>query len=178
MNDRPRWRFDIGSSLLTLVAVGVVSFGYGLWEHETAQPSKKKARSAPDLKRIATFKVGTDGTLSDSIMGNVVVGRSQDDYQAMTEAIDSGDDIGLREIVVSGRGFKVGNGNAVVLRGSAPFGVVEVQFSGGDHAGEMGWVSGDTFHASADANPAVASLNAPDTNGAADSNGVSPIGGP
>lgn len=178
MDDRSRWRFDVPSSLLTLLVVAVGSFAYRGWMHETALPPTKKARVAPDLQRIAQLKVGTEGTLSDTILGSVAIGRTEDDYQAMTEAIDSGDDVGLREIIVSGRGFKVGNGNAAVLRSNPAFGVVEVQFAGGDHAGETGWASGDSFHPNGDTVPPAVGPGAPDVNGPPSSGGAPPVGGP
>ncbi len=99
-----------------------------------------------DLERISRLQVGAEGTLSDPIRGTVAVGRTPEDYEAIVEAQDTGDDISLREIVVSGRGFKTLNGNGAQLLEKDAFGVVKLKLLGGDHTDEIGWSSGEYFH--------------------------------
>ena len=178
MAERAKWRFDVRSSLLTLLVVGLGGLGYRLLKPHEPIPPSAKDRATADLDRIARLRVGVEGALSDPINGNVAVARTRDDYDAIEEAQDSGDAIGLREIIVSGRAFKVSNGNSAELKGKDPYGVVKLQLEGGDHAGEVGWASGEYFRASGGDAPAASRANPPGSAVPVDGDGAQPIGGP
>ena len=134
------------SSLLTLVVVAVCGLGYRSWLRRPAVSPTAKDRVTVDLDRISRLAIGVEGTLSDPVHGNVLVGRTREDLDAMTEAEDSDDDIGLRELVVAGRGFRVLNGNGADLEEKGPYGTLRVHLAGGDHGDEEGWTSGEYFH--------------------------------
>ena len=143
---KARWRFDIPSSLLTLVVAGIAAFGVRAYRHQPAKPRTAHERIAVDLDRIQGLKAGYVGHLSDPIHGVVTVGKTREDYEAMAEAEDTGDEMGLQEIVSSGRGYRIHSGNDAELVAKNPLGEVKLKIAGGDYADEDVWTSGEYFH--------------------------------
>lgn len=145
MAERTGWRFDVRSSLLTLVVVGAGALIYHAWLLETAPPPPPEARVV-DLGRIARFKLGMQGVLRDPLRGGVYVGRTREDYTAYAKAQVARDQVEQRMVSASGRAYRVANGNAAEIRGKDPTGLIRVRILGGDHGGEVSWTSGEFFN--------------------------------
>lgn len=142
---KARWRFDVPTALLTLVVAGGAAFGYRAYTHRHVPLRTAQERLADDLNRIQGLKVGAEGRLSDPLRGNVTVGKTREDYEAMVEAEDTGDAVGVQEIVSSGRGYRIRNGNDATLVAKNPLGEVKLRIGGGDYADEVVWTSGEYF---------------------------------
>lgn len=160
MAERTGWRFDVRSSLLTLVVVGICALVYRGWRAQNAPPPPPEERVV-DLERIARFKFGEQGVLRDPLRGGVYVGLTRDDYTAYAKAQAARDLVEQRVISASGRAFRVTNGNVAEIRGKDPAGLIKVRVLGGDHSGEVAWTSGEFF------NPEAASTQIPGDDGAA-----------
>ena len=140
------WRFDVRSSLLTLAVAALGLGGYRALRPKPPHRPTLDERVAADLHRIDRLKVGQAGRLINPTGRSVAVGLTRADYDAVAQAEDEGDDMGVQTLVASDRALRVPSNSEGTLQEKAPLGLVKLKFTGGDFTGITAWTSGEYFH--------------------------------
>jgi hypothetical protein len=88
---------------------------------------------------------GDHASLKTSDGSNVLVARSKDIFDRLSQLAAANDNVGIKQMIDNDEVFQIESGTASLVIDRGLFSS-EVRISDGDHSGESGWVNSDLLH--------------------------------